>query len=239
MPGLRLFVLIVVLWSGAARAGELADFNAAVEAASAHNRAALGALRSGNAALASPELDQLRTSGRALTERFAGKPPDAFAGNPLYDPLFTVASARLVAADMMLNSGRPEAAAQSLADMRGDLYVLRKASGVVVLTDCVRDANTALNALIAYDDTAPDWSKPATRPDIVSTSSIYDLELDRCDAIAGEPVHSSPEFRRAIDGAKAGLALVPKAVATRHTDLLHKILIELRSFDTMLAFRFG
>ena len=126
MPGLRLLIFIVVLWSGPVRAGKLADFNAAVEAASVHNRAALGYLRTGNAALASSELGRLRACWRVLTERYAGKPPDAFAGNPLYGPLFTVVNARLVAADMMLDSGRAEAAVQSLAAIRDDLYALAR-----------------------------------------------------------------------------------------------------------------
>lgn len=239
MPGLRILLILLALWCGGARASELAAFNAAVEAATAHNRVALGYLRTGNTDLASLELDRLRQSWRALTERFAGKRPDAFDGNPLYGALFTTVSARLVAADLMLNTGRPEAAAQSLSDLRGDLYALRKASGVVVLADCVRDANAAMDALMVYNDRALDWSKPPVRNGIASTAAIYGHELERCDGMAGEPTYSNPEFRRLIDGAKAGLALVPKAIATRDTDLLHRILIELRSFDNLLAFRFG
>jgi hypothetical protein len=52
-------------------------------------------------------------------------------------------------------------------------------------------------------------------------------------------VCSEGEFRRLIDGAQQSLALIPKAVATRDADLLHRVLIELRSFDNLLAFRFG
>jgi hypothetical protein len=52
-------------------------------------------------------------------------------------------------------------------------------------------------------------------------------------------VQKSPEFRRLVDGAKASLSLTPKAIATQDTDLLHRVLIELRSFDNLLAFRFG
>ena len=63
--------------------------------------------------------------------------------------------------------------------------------------------------------------------------------LDRCDGMASAALRQSPEFRRLIDGAKAGLALIPKAIASRDSDLLHRILIELRSFDTLLALRFG
>lgn len=239
MPAFRLVVFLLVVWSVGARAGELATFNVAVEAAAAHNRVALGYLRNGNSDLASLELDRLRTNWRALTERFAGKPPDAFDGNPLYRPLFTTVNARLVAADLMLNSGRLDAAAQSLSAIRADLQALRKASGVVVLANCIRDANAAMDALMVYNDRALDWNKPATRNGIASMSAIYGHELERCDGMAGEPVHANPEFRRLIDGAKAGLALVPKAIATRDTDLLHRILIELRSFDNLLAFRFG
>ena len=37
----------------------------------------------------------------------------------------------------------------------------------------------------------------------------------------------------------ARLTFIPKAVEARDTDLLHRVLIELRSFDNLLAFRFG
>ena len=220
-------------------AGDLASFNAALESASAHNRVAIGYLRTGNPDLASLEIDRLREAWGQLTQRFAGKRPDAFDGNPLYASLWTAGSARLVAADLMLKTGRPEAASNALNALRGDLYDLRKASGIVVLADCVRDANTAMDALMLYNDRALDWTKPETRFGIANKASIYGYVLERCDAIATEPVRTAPEFRRLIDGAKAGLALIPKAIATRDGDLLHRVLIELRSFDNLLAFRFG
>lgn len=223
----------------AAKADELADFNAAIESASAHNRVAIGYLRTGNEDLASLEIDRLRDSWIRLTERFSGHRPDVFANNPLYGKLFTAVSARLVGADLMLKTGRLDAARNSLDGIRGDFYELRKASGVVVLADCVRDANTAMDALMIYNDRALDWSKPDTRTTIANTASLYGSILDRCDGIASETVQKSPEFRRLVDGAKASLSLTPKAIATQDTDLLHRVLIELRSFDNLLAFRFG
>ncbi len=237
----RSAILVLAMLAGLAGAfaGELADFNAAVESASAHNRVAIGYLRTGNTDLASLEIDRLRAAWGQLTARFAGKRPDAFDGNPLYGNLFTAVSARLVAADLMLKSGRPEAASQSLNGIRGDLYELRKGSGIVVLADCVRDANTIMDALMIYNDRALDFAKSETRFGIANKASIYGATLERCDGIADETVRKSPEFRRLIDGAKAGLALIPKAIATRDADLLHRVLIELRSFDNLLAFRFG
>jgi len=210
-----------------------------VEQASAHNRVALGDLRTGNIDLASIELERLRAAWGKLSGRFAGKRPDAFDGNPLYVIVMTDIATRLVTADMMLNSGRPEAVRQSLDGIREDLYNLRKSAGIVVLADCVRDADAALDALMVYNDPKLDWSKPDTRFGIAGKASTYGYVLDRCDGMASEAVRKSPEFRRLIDGAKAGLALIPNAVATRDNDLLHRVLIELRSFENLLAFRFG
>jgi hypothetical protein len=236
-------ILTVALWLSAAVscavAGDLADFNTAVEAAAAHNRVAIGYLRTGNADLAAIEIERLREAWDKVAARFAGKRPDAFDGNPRYGNIWTGMSARLVAADLMLKTGRMEAAAQSLNAIRGDLYDLRKASGVVVLADCVRDANGVMDALMTYDNRALDFTKAETRYGIANKASIYGYLLDRCDSVAGEQIHNAPEFRRLVDGARAGLALIPKAIATRDPDLLHRVLIELRSFDNLLAFRFG
>ena len=101
---------LALLAASAARADDVSDFNAVVEAAEAHNRVAIGYLRTGNADLASLEIDRLRAAWGKLTERFAGKRPEPFDGNALYVVKMTDIGMRLVAADMMLNSGRGDAA---------------------------------------------------------------------------------------------------------------------------------
>jgi hypothetical protein len=237
----RVACLVLALLGGGltAHADELADFNAAVEAASAHNRVAIGYLRTGNADLASLEIDRLRDAWTRLTERFSGKRPSAFEGNALYSKLFTGVSARLVGADIMLKTGRLDAARNGLDAIRGDLYDLRKASGVVVLADCIRDANAMMDALMVFNDRALDWNNSETRSALAGKASSYGAGLDRCEGIASESVRAAPEFRRLVDGAKASLELIPRAIASRDADLLHRVLIELRSFDNLLAFRYG
>ena len=236
----RIACLIGALLAGSlARADDLTDFNAAVETVSAHNRVAIGYLRTGNVDLASLEMDRLRDAWARFTERFSGKRPDVFADNTLYGKLFTSVSARLVGADIMLKTGRLDAARSALDAVRGDLYDLRKQSGVVVLADCVRDANRMMDALMAYDDRALDWGSSEIRSGVATKASSYGTLLDRCDGIASEAVRAAPEFRRLVDGAKASLMLIPKAIDARDTDLLHRVLIELRSFDNLLAFRYG
>jgi hypothetical protein len=222
-----------------AKAGDLADFNAAVEAASSHNRAAIGHLRTGNSDLASIQIDRLRDAWHTLTARFAGHRPDAFDGNPLYSKLFTVVDAQLVGTDIMLNSGRPKLAQASLIAIRQDLHALRQKSGIVVLADCIGDASQAGATLTAYDKRDLDVAKPATRYAIAGKAAIYGDELTRCNAMASATVRKDAEFRRLVDGAQKGVARIPEAIATRNKGLLHRLLIELRAINNLLSFRFG
>src|SRR3569833_4727262 len=146
---------------------------------------------------------------------------------------------RLITADMLLGSGRPDNARASLVAVRDALYDLRKSAHVEVLADCVRDAGAAMDALKAYDTRDVDFAKAAETADLEAKAAAYGKTLERCDGMAGAGTRETPEFRRLIAGAKASLALIPKAIETRDKSLVHRVLIELRSFDNLLAFRFG
>jgi hypothetical protein len=239
----RAAILVFALLAGAgaqaAEGGNLADFNAAVERAEAHNRVALGYLRTGNYDLAALEIDRLRAAWGQLSERFSDKRPDAFDNNPVYVEAMTDIATRLVTVDLMVKMGKADGARQSLAGIRADLYKLRSSAGIVVLADCVYDANAAMDALMVYNDPKIDLSKQQTRDAITAKAKTYRQALDRCDATASATVRKNDEFRRLIDGARNGLAPLPHALETRDVNQLHRILIELRSFDNLLAFRFG
>lgn len=210
-------------------ADDLGDFNAAVEAAAVHNRIAIGYLRTGNTDLASIELDRLRNAW-ARVGRLPR--PAAFDDIPLYTAMLTDIATRLITADMMLNVGRPENAQQALLGIRDDLYNLRKSAHVPVLADCIRDANGAMDKLMAYDAHVGEAG-------LAEAASRYDKLLTQCDQMASEKTRMEPEFRRLVDGARASLSRIPEAIATHDADMLHRLLVELRSFDHLLAFRFG
>lgn len=228
-------MLALLLASAGSRADDLSDFNAAVERAATHNRAAIGYLRTGNVDLGAVELDRLRTAWEQVG---TVKRPQVFDGK-LYVMTMTDIAMRLVTADMLLNSGRADNARQSLIGVRDDLYTLRASAHVPVLADCVRDAGAAMDALMTYDDPALDFGRPGLNADLVAKAAAYARTLKRCDGMADAQVRQEPEFRRLIDGAAASAALIPKAVETRDANLLHRVLGELRSFDNLLAFRFG
>ncbi len=94
-----------------------------------------------------------------------------------------------------------------------------------------------MDTLFAFDDRELSSVKPGD--DVAASANAYGKILERCDAMADSPTRQNPEFRRLIDGAKASLGLIPETIAAHDGGRLHRILIELRSYDNLLAFRFG
>jgi len=235
----RTCLVLALLTGAAAKADDLTDFNDAVEAGAAHNRVAIGYLRTGNADLASLEVDRLRAAWSKLVEHFSGHRPSAFNSNALYGTTLVGISARLVGADLMLKTGRLDSAREGLEAVRGDLYALRQSAGIKVLADCILDSNRAAAAFMAYDTAEVDWSKPEIARAITEKAAAYTDVLNRCDGLASETLRKDPEFRRLIDEAKNELAKVSQTVETRDTSRLHRIVGSLRAIDNLLAFRFG
>jgi hypothetical protein len=237
LAGAAFFALL--LFVGTVSADDLADFNVAVEEAAAHNRVAIGYLRTGNVDLASLEIDQLRAAWSNLSQHFSRKRPAAFDGNVLYAKTLLGISARLVGADLLVKSGHLDGARRSLEAVRGDLYALRQSAHVAVLADCILDSNKAAAAFMAYDKPKLDWNEPGTGHAVAETAATYAKVLTRCDAMASEAVRKSPAFRRLIDEAQTELAKVPDAVANHDIAKLHRINGSLRAIDNLLTFRFG
>ena len=212
-----------------AHADDLDDFNRAAEAAMGHRRVAAEYLRTGNIDLAVIEIEGMRGAWGRVS---ALPRPAAFNDRQRYAGTVLEIAASLVGVSLVLDLGRPDVAREQLGIIRASLSRLRRENGVTVLADCVLDANTSMDALFAQDET-PDWES------VAAGAESYRATLRRCDGMASAGVRNGPEFRRLIDGALASLAQVPRAVEARDRDLLHRLLIELRAFDHLLAFRYG
>jgi hypothetical protein len=231
--------VVLLAGSSTARADDLALFNAAMEDVAAHNRVAIGYLHNENVDLAAVEIERMKDSWGAFAERYSGNRPAPFRDNKLYVTMLVDVPTRIVTALIMINFGRPDIARNSLEAIRDEISAVRRASGVEVLADCVLDSHSALETFSVYRDNVPAWGEPATATDIAAKADAYGAAVKHCDAMAPESVRTNPEFRRLIDGVAASLAFVPKAIAEHDRDLLYRVIIELRSFDNLLAFRYG
>jgi hypothetical protein len=227
--GMAACLALALAFVTTARADDLDQFNRMVEAAMSHQRVAAGYLRTGNVDLATLEIEGLREAWAKVSTL---PRPAAFPNQERYTGTLLQIAAQLVGVSLVLNLGRPDVARDSLEQIRRMLSALRRENGVTVLADCVLDANVAMDALIATDK-QPDWESASAGAD------SYRATLRRCDGMAPPAIRDRAEFRRLIDGALASLAQVPKAVEARDADLLHRLMIELRSFDNLLAFRYG
>lgn len=233
---MTLFAALTLLsFTAPANADDLSDFNTGVEAAMSHHRVAAGYLRTGNIDLAVLELEGLREAWGKVASR---PRPVAFRDDTLYGATVLDISTRIVGIFLVLDLGRADVARDSLHAIRMSLSQMRRRNGVAVLADCALDANNAMDLLFALDEKPPGWDATSAA-DISTKADIYRTTLQRCDGMAPAAIRNHAEFRRLIDGALASLAQVPKAIETRDRDLLHRLLIELRSFDNLLAFRYG
>ncbi|HET7850879.1 MAG TPA: hypothetical protein VFL51_17665 [Pseudolabrys sp.] len=237
--GAAILFAVAALAGLPAHADPLADFNAAVERASSHNRVALGYLRTGNTDLAALEIERARTAWREFIGSFAAKRPPIFKDVTRYTTVLTDVSTRLVAADMMLTMGRPALAAQSLMAIRIEIANLRQSVGVDVLPDCILRANAEMETLTKFDKDTLDLADEKTRKALAEQAQRYGAQLRHCDGIAGDDVRTQSTFRRLVDGAKTSLALIPEAIAQKDSGRIHRILDELRAIDNLLSFRFG
>lgn len=235
---LKASTLLLALASPAG-AGDLADFNAAAETALANARTAAGYLRTGNIDLAAIELDEMVVAWDRLRDRFEAAPPDAFDGNALYGPTLAKTATRIGAALDKIDAEDAPAAREILNDIRIDLSAMRRASGLYLLADAVLNANATMEILIRYKEPRPDLNDPAIGTVVLWYAAKYEAALARCDAMAFEAVRTDPEFRRLIDGALYSLARIPQAITSKDDGLLFRLLIELRSFDNLLYFRYG
>src|SRR5262249_22861247 len=154
----------LLLAAAAARADDLAPFNAAMEDVAAHHRVALGYLRTENRDLALVEIDQMKEARGAFAVRLGGGRPAQLRDNKLYVPMLVDVPPRIVTAMIMVNFGRPDIARNALQAIREEIAAVRRASGIEVLADCVLDANAAMDALFVYRH-PPDWCQPATASD--------------------------------------------------------------------------
>lgn len=125
----RTAILALLFAAGTTAADELGDFNAAVEMASVHRHEALRYIDDGKTELALQQIEHMRETWGAVVSRFGVKPPDAFTNRERYTTTMVTVSTRLVAASMMLNTGRPEIARDSLIAIGADFAQLRKSSG--------------------------------------------------------------------------------------------------------------
>src|SRR5690349_8504571 len=234
MRGLRLVSAVLGLAALLAAAPAAADkatdaFHAAVADAYRQYREAMHYHETGNAELGDMALEQFVADWKALTARYAGRPPPAYAKDAAFAETLAAIEAKAASA---LGSA-PAEALLALKPIRSELAALRKRNGQRVFSDCIDVMNAAMDRLWEYRQKPPDANQlsafqAATR----DTAARY----RECREEAPPALRESVEFSRMMDGALASFA---RLEAATDAELIVSLLRELRSFDKLIWLRFG
>ena len=240
LPRTILFCVFSFIFSMSnALAGSTSQFLEDLDAALAHYRESVSYLRTGNTDLAAIELDEMTVKWSGLTKNYAATPPDAFDADPQFAATLAQVGESATKALADIDAGRFEAAAELLKPIRADMSRFRAASHIQILPDCLFEAANAMDELMAYRGKPPADDDREARYDVVAKAAIYGHTLRRCDRMATVSVRDNPDFRRLVDGALKSNARIAEAIATNDSGLLFRLLIEMRSFDRLMFYRFG
>jgi hypothetical protein len=221
---------------GAAFAGELsAEQRGLIEGFAAYRRVAIGYLRTQNADLGAVEIERLRD--QLIADR--GK----IGAVALTDMAFSIAlawtEAQVAGALKAADDGDIERARALLEQAAKPFDGWREANGIRLFSDCIAEISAAYGPLDTYRLSAPDLGDAALGARIAAATGQVVATLDRCDREAAPVMRTEPVFRRLFDGMRSSLRQIPDAVTARDGALLHRLLIEQRSYDELLSFRFG
>jgi hypothetical protein len=234
----RMAILLALqVWLSAdALARELSpNLRALIEGFQAHRRTALGYLRTQNAELGAVEIERLR--GRWRTDR--GRLSAATAGNAGLAPALAATEGLVAESQKAADDGDTERARTLLDRAARPLDRWRAENGIRLFSDCIAEVTAAYEPLDRHRLTRPDLADPSTAERILGQSSRTIAALESCNREATEAVRREPEFRRLVDGMLISLRQMPDAVRARDGAYMHRLLIEQRSFERLLSFRFG
>lgn len=196
-------------------------------------RVAIGYLRTENLDLGAVALERLEQNWRADLLRL-DTTHEAALGAAIAE------SGRLIVQSLAAADRGDARQAQALIERAAaPLRAYRKTRGYRIFADCIAEAGAAYERLDVFRLQPPDLAQADIAGRIVASSGEAAAALQRCDGEAAPAVRADTEFRRLVDGMLGSLRQVPQAVAARDNGYLHRLLIEQRSFERLLAFRFG
>ncbi|MDA1090132.1 MAG: hypothetical protein O3A85_07460 [Proteobacteria bacterium] len=222
-----------------ARSAPIHDFNNAVFTAYGHYREALFYLQTGNAQVASFELEEMAVRWRAIVERFAKSPPGVFSADPTWQETLMDIEKRTAAGLETAINNDAEAAKKHLGPIRKILSELRHRNGVINFSDYVDKANAAFDELFEFRRNPPDFNSleqlNKLRRIVAITTHFYELSQDN----APTAIRNNPEFKRLMETSLYSLNRIWVAIDEKREDLLISTLRGLSSSNRILFLRFG
>ncbi|MEC9368451.1 MAG: hypothetical protein VX871_07140 [Pseudomonadota bacterium] len=200
------------------------------EAANPHLRVAVSYLRTGNSDLAAIEIESFQAKWAPLRQKLQP--------GPLATMVEGVGASAAKALEQV-DAGKPDEARKLLLDARQRIHDTHAAAGLKPFADCIWSAIKVGYPLWGYREPPPNLGDAVTAKKIVDVNNAYLAALRGCRKRAPKDVAADPEYTRLMDNADTSLSAIPATVKAKDGGQLYRYLIELRSIDRLLYFRFG
>ena len=224
-----MLVAIAGFWQNAS-AGETGEqaYLAWFKSANARLRTASTYLRTGN----------IDFAALALEEITASKPPAKMS--PPLSGLAEMMVKQSETALALVDNDQPEKARSQLLKLRDNLFQAHQKLKITVFDDCIWQLNRLGPALWHYKKNKPDLNDPEQAKEVAAATAAYLAQLNTCDEQADAKLKADADYARIITGARRSLERIPaESLANRDDGQLYRFIIELRSFDRLLYFRYG
>ena len=242
---LRSFVVVLVLLGNltapGARAAEPGPFIAAVSVAWPQLKMAWFYCRTGNAMLASEELDAFTAAWRGIEARFGDAPPGPFARDKGWKASLAAVSGGLGRAAAQIAADDTMGARKALAGVRAELGALRRRNGVTLFSDHVDaygatvDRLVALRARTRKQKTLSDGDIAAYR----ALAAELRAAVENLQRRAPAALKDNPGFAGSIEGNFASIAKLERGISNRHARAIYGSVAAVRADYVLLFTRYG
>lgn len=229
-------LVLLTLWTGQGWADELTpELRILLEGFAAHRRFASGYLRTNNPDLGAMEIERLR----ARWFKDKSNLPKDMTSEPALATALSETEALVSRSLAAVDEGDVGEARVLLEQAASPLRSWRQTKGIRLFSDCIVEASAVYERFDIYRTRTPNLEDTATAGDVIAAAAAAAVAYRRCDSEAPAEIRSEEEFRRLLDGMLDSLHRVPDAVRERDGAYLYRLLIEQRSLERLLAFRFG
>ena len=198
----------------------------------AHLRTAISYLRTGNTDFAALALEDLIA---AKTQEVTGS-----VTNQALLKIVQSTPAEAKSALDLIDANQPEKARAALLKMRQSFFAGHQKNNITVFDDCIWALVKKGPPLWYYRKNRPDLGNREQLQSVAKAAANYLQQLNTCDSQATPQLKADGDYHRIVNGARQSLERIPvEALAQKDSGQLYRFIIELRSFDRLLYFRFG
>lgn len=225
--------LLVLMGTGLALAGPVADFKAGMTEAYAAYRQALFTTNAGDPGKARVANQAFRDKWDALRAEWEKTPPPHLADDPAFaTTLDRVAGIASSATGIIAEGNLPEAH-EKLEAIRAEISALNERNGVVTFSDFMNDYHAQMEHVIRRKYTSADGL------DAVADAGVLEWLGNRLEHKADAGQMGDPEFRNAIAAVRQSITTFMIAARSQNPEAIHEAQGGLKKPYARLFLRWG